>query len=416
MKTYYYLAILLFLFVFGCKKELEKDTLLPKANETIDCNCNGEMAFPEIKGELISFGKGNKRISLQKKATNYILEGDILLSSAQVSLLRSKYEGSGISTKGAVMNDLAKRWTGNTVFYNIDPSVTNQWRITDAITHWEANTDYNFVLRTTQANYVTFIDGTGCASNLGMIGGQQFILVDPGCSTGNMIHELGHCIGLFHEHTRMDRNQHVIIHTNNIIPNFLPQFTQYHYNYWGKDIGDFDDQSVMMYGPDFFSSNGLLTITRIDNVPFTAQRNGLSPIDIEAINYISNSTTPDALPYARIELSFVDANNADAYLAFYTSRNCTVSFVPNGSITFNYTTQVRNATYFGDYLTSVVNSSVSNSSNQSRILLGRYLVNQGSSFYNDPQWGDVEETHQMEFYTNQGTGYNNQIQIGFTTF
>lgn len=68
-----------------------------------------------------------------------------------------------------------------------------------------------FVSRTSEANYVTFNlspstgGGEGCQSSVGMVGGQQFITGSDGCTVASLIHEMGHTIGLLHEHQRPDR-------------------------------------------------------------------------------------------------------------------------------------------------------------------------------------------------------------------
>ena len=54
-------------------------------------------------------------------------------------------------------------------------ALPNQARVTDAIAHWEANTGYRFVARTTEADFVTFRPGSGCSSSVGRRGGQQFV-------------------------------------------------------------------------------------------------------------------------------------------------------------------------------------------------------------------------------------------------
>ncbi|WP_284667161.1 M12 family metallopeptidase [Myxococcus sp. SDU36] len=46
------------------------------------------------------------------------------------------------------------------------------------------------------------------------------------CSTGTIIHELGHVLGLDHEHNRQDRDTYVIIRWENIVPGGAYAFQQ----------------------------------------------------------------------------------------------------------------------------------------------------------------------------------------------
>ena len=55
---------------------------------------------------------------------------------------------------------------------------------------------------------------TSCASRVGRLGGKQEILIGSAvakCKVGNLIHELGHTLGFFHEHSRPDRDNYVKI-------------------------------------------------------------------------------------------------------------------------------------------------------------------------------------------------------------
>jgi hypothetical protein len=79
-----------------------------------------------------------------------------------------------------------------------------------------------FVPRTTQADYVNFdfdptnLSGT-CESAVGRIGGEQITGGSIECNLGTLLHELGHVAGLFHEHSRPDRNSYVTINYANVI-------------------------------------------------------------------------------------------------------------------------------------------------------------------------------------------------------
>lgn len=96
-----------------------------------------------------------------------------------------------------------------------------------------------------------------------------------------MIHEMGHTVGLYHEHTRKDRDQYVKILWNNIQSGQSYNFNIYNS---GTDIGPFNINSVMMYWPTSYSRNGLPTITRADNSNFTYNRTGFTTGDINTIN------------------------------------------------------------------------------------------------------------------------------------
>lgn len=60
-----------------------------------------------------------------------------------------------------------------------------------------------------------------CSSYVGRIGGQQTISVGNAdgsitCKHGNLVHEIAHSLGFFHEHSRPDRDQYVEIKWGNI--------------------------------------------------------------------------------------------------------------------------------------------------------------------------------------------------------
>src|SRR5687768_14656865 len=101
-------------------------------------------------------------------------------------------------------------WPNGVIPYVVSDDVPEQSRITQAIAHWEENTPIRLVRRTDQTNYIRFVRQAGtCSSAVGMTGGEQRINLDDGCTKAIVIHEIGHAVGLFHEHSRHDRELYV---------------------------------------------------------------------------------------------------------------------------------------------------------------------------------------------------------------
>ena len=228
-----------------------------------------------------------------------IFEGDIILGRADdLPAVSGKASGSD-RRDGVAITGSQYRWPGGVVPYTIDPSVPNQARITDAIAHWNSSMagHVSIVPRTTESAYVTFVrapSASTCSSNVGRLGYQQSVNVGDYCATGNLIHEIGHAIGLWHEQSREDRDTYVKINWANVQAGMEHNFYQQIAN--GDDVGGYNYGSVMHYSATAFSANGLPTIETLPSGIYIGQRSGLNAGDIAALKLMYPATSPAPSP------------------------------------------------------------------------------------------------------------------------
>jgi len=122
----------------------------------------------------------------------------------------------------------------------------------------EATTCIRFVERTTQIDFVEIINGDGCWSWLGRIGGRQELSMDRnGCFWGGTAaHEAVHALGFDHMHNDIDRNQHVNIFLQNVDPDFHFAFDIVDPQWFSNFNTPYDLLSVVHYPRWAFSNNG----------------------------------------------------------------------------------------------------------------------------------------------------------------
>ncbi|XP_035986203.1 high choriolytic enzyme 1 isoform X2 [Fundulus heteroclitus] len=171
-------------------------------------------------------------------------------------------------------------WSNAIVPYEINPNVGSRVaEIQEAFRMISAPTCIRFVEHTNELNYISIRDGKGCASPVGVSGGSQSIYFAQSCSVGNLVHELIHALGLYHEHTRDDRDQYITINWPSVVPDKKGNFKVKRGNTLNQP---YDYESIMHYGPAYFSVDGSPTI--VTNTPKDiGQRTHLSSLDIKKL-------------------------------------------------------------------------------------------------------------------------------------
>ena len=132
-----------------------------------------------------------------------------------------------------------------------------------------------WVERENEADFVKFVYGDECSSHVGCVGGQQEITLTDWATPGNVLHEMGHAIGLHHEHSRIDRNHFVDVRIKEKDVNFDKEES-------GIPLGPYDYSSIMHYG----AHAGSIIAHASKQSGQMGQRKEFSSLDVKGIDSI----------------------------------------------------------------------------------------------------------------------------------
>ncbi len=183
------------------------------------------------------------------------------------------YEYPGIDSFETIPEMEVMPWPDGVVYYRFEgfDSANDDDRfslisVKRAMQEWSSAAHITFVEKPEGGEYVVrIIKSDKTASTLGYVKDARVYLTTL-ASQRQATHELGHVLGLTHEHQRPDRDSYITIHWNNIQPEVVSQYLPLNNSLYGEDAFSYDYRSVMHYSPSAGAVN-MLTPTYTINDP-----------------------------------------------------------------------------------------------------------------------------------------------------
>ncbi|XP_063870776.1 low choriolytic enzyme-like [Scylla paramamosain] len=231
----------------------------------------------------------------------------------------------------------ALRWPNATVPVEVSEGVLNSSHVHDihaAMHYLNSLTCLKFVNATQQQYRVVVESSTGCGSLVGHVGVGEYqkLLLGASCflQKGIVLHELLHVAGLFHEHTRPDRDQYVRVvwtnirkdkHKNFVVPSWMRKSPDL------VNLGlPYDFGSLLHYGLKVFTIDqerpSMVLRRPHEYTGLVGQRDAPSRADVARVNRLYecwNHYLGDDLPGAKAYLVWQAATLTHELSHFHTS-------------------------------------------------------------------------------------------------
>ncbi|KAJ1357396.1 Astacin (Peptidase M12A), variant 3 [Parelaphostrongylus tenuis] len=202
-----------------------------------------------------------EEINADTKIDRALFQGDMLLTREQAEEILQDVKGNEVKRKKrqAYRNHKYPKNLWSHVYYSFHSNATEGAKrvFKKAIEIWQKDTCIDFYKHDYGRDRIVVINGSGCYSSVGKVGGLQYLSLAPKCVTvGIAAHEIGHALGLFHTHARHDRDDFIILNEQNFEKGTFSKFTKQTVHDSCNYNLTYDYGSIMHYEPLSFSRNG----------------------------------------------------------------------------------------------------------------------------------------------------------------
>lgn len=240
----------------------------------------GRAKYPNIDATFAPFdNEGNRYITrIVQHGKHLVYHGDVLIGETK--------DLAAMLKKGEIKQGQTRDWPGGRVPFVIDENVRQLEPVQEAIEYLNTFTNLTIVPREEETDYLLFTRGEAdCYSYAGCMGGEQPIYLVPQCGVREILHEIMHAVGFFHEQNREDHDLYLNVVWHNIDKDNHVQFLKLPDAFTGLAGRPFDYNSIMLYSSFTFSRDpqepALLTV---DGEIIPPTKNLLSDEDIARVN------------------------------------------------------------------------------------------------------------------------------------
>lgn len=233
-------------------------------------------------------------------------ESDIILTKQQAEEIAADVLHQGKRKRRQAVISSTQLWPKGIIVYKYDDQFPTNYtglktktNIARAMKMWEDTTCLRFRRNSpyvhTQVGHssvVNILFGFTCQSVIGRTRYGQELEIGGNCinKVGSIAHELAHTAGLYHEHSRPDRDDNIVVYKDNAVHNATIYFNK---NRRMRTYEPYDIESIMHYGPLFFTKDGKTPLYTIKPKDITllahmGQRTHLSFMNIKSINDLYN--------------------------------------------------------------------------------------------------------------------------------